>query len=1165
MYFFLRLSFLFFNTCLLSASLMPDAGEYNYLYGQWWGNEENTPQCSLVNLDPEANAQFLPKAFGASVLQVLKEYKPKPCPEEVLYQLRDSKYPNNQKRDLAIAIIDLRNNGLNIENSGGGFTLLEGRREAKNGCFKKVLWQKFCQDDNLPKRSDAITALELSDEGYFVDYWSICAIKTLWNCIFRKYCSREPFLLKKKAWEVILRDFRVYGRDYYSQHPDVQATFYPGVLASFHKMLTFYKDYVEFQDPDVVRLKEHLCHYILLSPQGRTLQEIEGFLQSNDKTKVDLWVGIRIVLRSDSGPHIYYDEGRVCWSSTPEVPVVSKGGLAVNIGNLFRENPSCDAITFALYKRGFFSVTAFDVHNIVDILIVGDRLRPDEKYMCCGVILGSGSDAEYRQELLSSGLLLQIMDGWPMDIITYVKTRVYPKHFKWKALDRPAPKKTKRKHNQKPSKLAIVSKKPCLEANDMAFAQRKKPSFAEERRLDNAEVDSIDLSTFSPSGFDVDFLLSDSPQGVPNDGEVQQQSTGYVNAAPSFGATNAGRSQDPRYDNLSVLSHSDSHCAEQDSEAEEPLGEIAQRAKTRQQRLLEYLRQRENIFCSFEDVRALYGEGGTKEALFEDVLSLMQSHDNIAYDIKKEKCRLCSFPCVKQAPDAKVSGVVFFCERLTHHSFCALDIRKKTHCLYAHGYRHIPLSTVALFANTGRASGSTMPWSSREQRIEALKDKILKEEEVKCSYEYRGQLPGFDEVLSKDLTCVRKSLQLYTDGRALLQKNMKANRLTRPSRLKGKKNGNIPHPEIFYFFTKNKGRGCSIKELQAVAQMPNSHNCRDIYRNIADLRALKINIVHDGNKFTLLDGERKEKTGSYKKVAWYALNGVFLPYVRDVFLYTSDLGYNPLWAIVEYIFVLKKLCMRDKSLPPHRQVAWNIIVEEDVLRDASYYASHAKSVHLDATDMGNLANCWELYNHIMYDQDPTVAHAAKSILEKHPEGISLGNLQVALLRCTYKSTKKKPNMWNTISGLMRRGYAGQISVTGDLVIWRPDAPKIAPTSNSLLIDLCKIPLGCSVGESTVLLHKQGHFNVSPWDVTQLLDILAFVGYREESKYHALHALWQGREYLTPISYNDEVFIRRIQWFQRTKMLDALRNRQLVDLNAVLQTEEWLSEAEEKGA
>ena len=1223
----------FFCIPLFCAIFTPDAIRTSFFEEEEHYTEENAQHyLASVSMD----LQIVPGTLSALILADLQGQKRRYLSESLLKRHIRAR-TNNKNRSLFMAVISLRNKGYNIAHiQNKGFALLDGTREVRQDCYKRALWDALTREKDLFKTSDVLIALSLSDVHYRVQYMDVCSIKALWQLIFNKNDLPKGLHRKKKAWDVIVQDFDVYERHYYMQHPLVQEAFTPADITSFKKMFDFYKEYAEWEDPQYRQIKERLYQYLKICMEGATLQDIQDFLQCSGEN-INVWMGIRIIVRGGYGGQIHYLGERVFLKDIPEKPYVVKSDLMANICDIFKENPSCEYITLALYKRGFYTVNPFDVRNILDVLMRAGRLVAccDDAERCREhdeVIFGPGSDGCYLQELKDNKTFWKIQEEWPCDIMSYLKVCVYPKYFGWHSCESVALKEGGKKHKKDFDVTMAETKKPCLEEGVLVPEEDLRQYQGDRSMLDpldqSFQLELPNLSRKSMDEFfddcgdiffgDESLNASDDTTPKPNDSALPsdfnvgcyfhhdiaspgQASESDLNDAPGVssrgGLSDSEEDSDGSGDTESVKHHeianpgqaseSDLNDApgvssrgglsdsEEDSDGSGDTESVKACAQKRQKLLLEYLKQKENEFCSSEELQALYGGQGTKATVLEDAVSLIHSHHNIEYNKEREQYRLCSGPWPVRASEDNAKKacdhVQFLCQSLIKESFAALNIGEKTYYFYEHGYRSVPLSTLALLV-TMRRPKSFYALTKREKRVIAVKDEILEEETIKGVREYTH----IEGLRSEDLGCIKESFGLYTDGCAILAKNTQKKVCVR--RRNRQEGGLTSYPEVMEFMKKTKGQIITEAHLKKIVNATSRHRAREAISSVGDLRACGMNIVHNVQEaegptytFILCDGYRETKPGCFKKVLWRMLDGQDLSSVsvKSLFLTLSNLGYNPGWSVVERIVMLKKLYLHDATVNSRKLAAWEMIMQDKELHNADYYAKRSNSaVCLDAADMKSLTYCWGLYNAIFYHYDYLVSQKTKDILEQsHAEGIAFPDFRKALLASLPKRRGKKTNGWCALSDLMRRGYAGKIDLIGERVVWRPGGPNIAQTNNTICADFCNIPLGYEYGPAAVFLHKRGHLNVSPWDVAQLLDIFAFLRCREENRYHYLQELWaniqNGRELWQNLPHREAVFIKRIKWLQSMGVLAGIKDG-CVSLEKILNEEEWFLE-EEKGA
>ena len=1063
--------------------------------------------------------------------------------------------PGQKKRQLFQAILDLRASGWCIEHncSCRQFKLCAGKWQTRSEDFKLALWEKISADESLLKTENTTLALCLSDQKYSVTLAGVDAVKTLWRIMFGGHYESLSFLQRQRAWSVVLRDNRVYSKAYYARHPDVPVPLQVSDLLCLKLCLELYNNFVEFRDPKALKITNDLYSYISQCPNGVSLQDLERFVSTKTKDW-DVWTCVRFLMRSNYGLHVVHMSGRFFVTKDPQGRMPSPGGLLANLCALYQESPSSQYITVGLYRRGFCTVNAFDVDNIVDVLISAGRL------LCLDFCYQSGMlrrDAPERwmsclQKLRTQGALGKIARNQEVDIVQILKEDVSPEHAQAGHLWEKDYAMCEESFAQEGS---CAQKRHCVGAGVLAMPEvpvqeRCEPYGVQggspQQSLGLGDID-INIQALQDSNLVewMDSVLAQLNDNLPG---LSYAPEGLLTS--TIESVNAG----PLTEGLLP--------------SPAPLGDVGVPQEVEESCAMQAMRRRNHILYALqnhgercfpaEELQRLCGDAARPETLLEDVVDLIHYGHNIEYCAAQYRWRSEEFPSAN-VPNQD-SGWDDFYDLSQEASFFSLTVGEKAYKFYEKGYRHVPLSTVALFVGFAKTS-TTGFFGKRFRRILALKDKILQDEEIKPTYAYRDDFPGHGAVVSEDIKCVKNSLLLYKYGLDLQGKVMNAGI---KKRTVNKTGGIFLHSEVLDYLRLHKNQPCSEEALAQVIVTPVGHRRRDLYRAVVHFRDGGENVVHDKNAgtLTLTDGYFKKKSGSYQRVLWHMLHkpGAANLNTTDALIALSDLGYIPSGSHVDNIFLLKRLCDREGYVDSSRQALWNIVVQEGYFGNADYYRNRADfRFCVTDTDMSSIQICWALYNHIMYDQKPAIAEKLKRFLRGKPEGVSCTRLKEFLFNAG------APCVWSALSGLMRRGYAGNIIYNRGVCLWQENGPKITPKDKGLFESLCLVPLDYHYGFATLFLHHRGHLNVCPWDVQQWLDILAFCQRRDPDHNSRAQKVWQdaqqGLVEPSKLQHKDFVLLRRIRWLERIGVIGCIMEKTSVHIEPLLTQEEWICEGE----
>ena len=567
----------------------------------------------------------------------------------------------------------------------------------------------------------------------------------------------------------------------------------------------------------------------------------------------------------------------------------------------------------------------------------------------------------------------------------------------------------------------------------------------------------------------------------------------------------------------------------------------------RRQNLLRYLGKKKGKFLNENKLlKKYYGRFDTKDDLMEDVVALIYDGHNIqnnhgVYRLAVED---------RGVPRSGGAQEVFrLC--LEDPTFRDLNAVQRTLYLYDRGYYSIPLSTVALYTAAASTVQKGGAWA-RMPEIVMVKDIIFKEKKVRRLYEYRESQKRLGYLRYSDMKLIRDSCELYAEGACFLQSFWD---FDGQCCVKKRAPYNFIHDEVSEYFEVHKGQACSEETLKDIIECGSDHRKRNVYRTIIALRSKQEkDIRHDSlsKSFTLYPGKRQVAPGCYKKVLWADLDNERLrkKSVGDVVMHISDKGYDPIWVTVEAIIMLKKLCLsadkKNSAALQCQKEIWGTILQDECVRSTRHYKGK-----MSENDREMFKRCWALYKYFYNMPETDEDDIVKCYLKNNPQGVTLSELHDFFVEEAGHGT----SIWNRIGHVMRQGHAGNIDFDRGKFFWKPNGQYIAPKNEGLFEDLCRVPTGYSCGRAMFYLYKQGQFNITPWEVRELLDALFVIGRREDNPLRIdLRSIW-AKVCEKSLSVNDlpphlARVIRRVQHIQKLGVLQDIKAGKSANFEAI---------------
>ena len=991
-------------------------------------------------------------AMCKKVLQYLKTHFGKNCHENEL--LPFCKSEDKSRRDLYRVILSLRAEKHNVIHEGDSksFKLIAGEWRLREGCYKQELWRSL-QCSSLQRTTAADVVMTLSDKGYTPTFNIVWTVRMLRGFLDIDVWKRtDAFDRRKSIWKIAFKEGQVRAKAYYTQLLGLEVS--KEDISYVDQCLSFYNNIVK---PPFIKMVGNLTQYLSESPYGRTIGDVEDFLQKESPDPVDVWVGIREVISCGYGHCLDYRKGSFYWLfQEKSADVEQEKSLweevcfqvfdRVSIG----EEVSWEEILFSLYKYQHFDVKPQDVVSILDILMmlgnIPESSFSDREFWDNWVRVNEGAIAvdslsepvalriRALRAIEEEGLLASIKEKNDVDIISIVRNALSGGKRvrlvrKRKTSDHPTPKKRVRKHAQE---------------QEMFYAQQD-----EDKSCDNPSNSSMVEGTSGSTDF-----------------------------------------------------------AEGQSSIEASSGRKPLNREERQAKILEKITHNKHtgvMVYAEELLRSFYGKEATPANVLEDVLALIYA----GHDIKRSGS-LYWMPR-HGAPKVLSRGKKMFVELMKQPDFARLDFLEKVLRLYASGHKDQEMSDLAVYVaqmstpNFQQKIAVTALSSQKTRRLIALKNKLFEEGYVRPRIEYKKMFPQCGVVRADDVDIVQNSLQLYPKGQEFLQ----------AAKCSGASHYLLKNEDVVLAYLEgHREEACKEEVLKAEIikgfkqKQFNTSVQRDLYQAIILLRWRdKKNIVYDchARTFTLLPGVRKTAPGCYQKAFWHRLCDAYgrRP-ILDVYLELSNDGLDPEWSKIADICELHKLCF-GLILPQNRekfkikQRLWKDIVCDEKMHEFSYYEAFTTG-EISRDNMYSLKRCWALYQTLVLPQSkhhdalPPLATEIKLFLKNNPEGVTLKAIENTLMKDD-ESVCDVGVIWRHILRLMWCGYAGNVNCDFEQikVFWDPLGLPPGEQTTNLMKALSEMPKDYSRDMAAFTLYKKGHNSLPPEETFQLMDIMTIAG------------------------------------------------------------------------
>ena len=616
---------------------------------------------------------------------------------------------------------------------------------------------------------------------------------------------------------------------------------------------------------------------------------------------------------------------------------------------------------------------------------------------------------------------------------------------------------------------------------------------------------------------------------------------------------------------IAIQEFFEKHLQKRDSVAEGLREDLA--PSEAQRGVLSYLEDRKDAFCPEDHIlQEVYKD---KEAtLLEDVVCLIYQGYNIEYT--GDQYRLCTapLPTLKRTVDARqLFSHLFKCQ-----AFVTLSLPEQTYLLYQHaGCRHVSIGVVALFDVLARSTRSPSGgWCISPKKLYNML--ILRQNMLQCRVilsapEYKELFCGMTSVRSEDIARIRESFKMYIQGKELLASSEKVtitqNLGAQPDKEQAR--------DVLRCLQEEGSPWCGELLLKERLVTDGSRSVRVLYKAIVLLRSEGRNIMHDVQlkQFKLMPGVRVQKFGDYAKVLWSELSDprIMKKGAAKLFLDLSDRGYNPTFSAVEDVLFIKKLsspCSKKKlkSDDALQRQLWEAICQDKrVYDDQESYAKRSAGPIVWAGHpslIKRMKHCWHVYNRVVFGMNPRTIDVWREFLQRKGEhGVSFDQLY------SFFGTQECKVVWECLSGMMRSGYAGNITIEQQKVYWDEKGTDVERKSIGLLERVCAIPEDQDAGEATCAMHKEGYLSVTPWDVRRILDVLVCVGRRQSGAFdgHA-HQLWKaGLQPDGSVPGHMSMTVYRLSWLHDQGILERLKNAESVSFEPILTKEFWICDEE----
>ena len=372
----------------------------------------------------------------------------------------------------------------------------------------------------------------------------------------------------------------------------------------------------------------------------------------------------------------------------------------------------------------------------------------------------------------------------------------------------------------------------------------------------------------------------------------------------------------------------DDEGEESASEEEEPVSVISElirqvdeKAKHRQADILSYLFHRPNSFIPETDLQALHQQEAI--GVLEDVMVLIAAQYCITY--KDQQYRLGAFRPTLPVRTTH-SPHALLCEWMRaaqYRAFQDLSAVEQAYYIYEQTCVYVPVSTVALWLEMQKEKNTRGLAEKRLRRVMYFANHILRTKTFLSIDEYCPERYG--QAHTTDMALVRRSLNLYTQGRDALAKAEEQKELA-PRILPDEQ-----HPEIFECLNASPEQWISALTLKGLMKrVKTDHRHRTLCVVIATLRERGHNVRCSSYtqtprgalrySFALSPGLWKIKDG-YKKALWDNLDDPEISSlgIADLFLALSNEHYAPSFSVIGEVMQLKNLAAGRAKCPPRVQ------------------------------------------------------------------------------------------------------------------------------------------------------------------------------------------------------------------------------------------------------
>lgn len=353
-----------------------------------------------------------------------------------------------------------------------------------------------------------------------------------------------------------------------------------------------------------------------------------------------------------------------------------------------------------------------------------------------------------------------------------------------------------------------------------------------------------------------------------------------------------------------------------------------------QHNILKYLCDHKDCFVPEEDLAELNGQ--SPDEVLEDVMALISEQHNITY--KDKQYRLCSSD---EPLKLEVHNVYQLLRTLLNNlKFFDLSAAEQSYYIYAErGCGYVPVPTLALWSQMQKERQRRGIAERRFKHLLCLVSRTLQNQEVVRLSDCKET--KFGKVNNNDVALVKHSLNLYAQGREIVEKELR--------KKQSKTNYVLKSSEVLEYLRNHNEQPVSELDLRDIVKsafVGNIHRgvcavigfLREQGHHITCTRSLEGGRRMNGTHrylFALDEGKWFIKKGCYKKALWEMLDKPEMQNLSavDMFLELSNDHYDPFYDAVEIIMYGKKLL----SCEEEDEDFWKRHVLEVVIHDGKVH------------------------------------------------------------------------------------------------------------------------------------------------------------------------------------------------------------------------------------